>query len=502
MGGILLIEVHLSGVSLLKGYTSGQLTKIKEDLTFPNPDFVSAKKHSRFGTGNIPPYVYYYKIGKHGAIVPRGYNIPFPHKVVSDERTVNNVDYPNLLIKLRDTQQEVVDAFLNKFKEGKRENGVIILPTGKGKSILGIYLARKTSQKALIIVNKDDLVTGWINDAKITLGLRNKEVGLIKGKQFYLGKQLTVTTIQTLSKLPPDKISLLYKEFGMIIVDEFHRSVANIYKVTEYFPSQFKIGLTATALRNDGLQDVLYLLFGNPIYVYEDNAGDKDILPVNVIVKNAPTEFNPPRETRYNKRRKCFETVPIPISDIRKAISGDVRFNTMLTNDVVHEYKQGKSCIVFTHEKEHCRVIRDKLIRKGLPTEQIQLYYGDAKTSKEEMKRLAENKEVMITVATYSIATEGTNVKAWERAFLASTVGNAKDTIQSIGRIRRTKKGKMDCLVYDYRFPYVVSAKNHGLVRDKVYYENDYTVLRRDKGKAKMNAKSKRGFISLRELRN
>jgi superfamily II DNA or RNA helicase len=491
-----MIEVELSGVKLLRGCSPKELSTIKEDLTYDNPDYESAKRHSRFGTGSVPPYVTYYTEGKAGIIVPRGYVIPFPHKIVKDGRLLNtNVRYPKLHIELRDTQKEAVENFLSYYKKEQDERGVIILPTGKGKSILGLYLARKFQQKALIIVQKDDLVDGWTQDAKVIFGLKPKEVGLIKAKDYRIGKHVTVTTIQTLSKLPPEKIRELHKIFGMIIVDEFHHSVARIYSLVEYFPSRFKIGLTATAMRNDGLGGVLYLHFGQIAYEFEDTGQDEDILPVTVKVKNAKTDFNPEREYKYNPRKKRPEIVPIPISTIRKAISFDDSFNTMLVRDIGEEYRKGKSCVVFTHEKEHCRIIREELINRGVPEEHVQLYYGDSKTRKDVMKKRAESKEVFITIATYSIATEGTNVKAWERGFLASTVANEKDTIQAIGRCRRTKTGKSDCIIYDYRFPNVIVAKNHGKIRDKVYKERGYETIGKE---TKKKRKTGRGWGTFR----
>ena len=60
----------------------------------------------------------------------------------------------------------------------------------------------------------------------------------------------------------------------------------------------------------------------------------------------------------------------------------------------------------------------------------IQKFYGGMKETKEEVKRRAESKEVLITLATISIACEGTNVKAWECGFLVSSVANEKDLIQ------------------------------------------------------------------------
>ena len=474
-----MIKVELSNVKLLRGYTPDQLEKIKEDLTFPNPIYENAKAYSRFGVGKIPPYLQYYVEGNGSVAVPRGYQLPFDHVVVKDNRFINNppVKYPKLRIKLRETQQEAANAFLHYYKTTLDDYGVIILPTGKGKSILGLYLAHKFQQRALIIVQKDDLVDGWMKDAKLIFGLKPKEVGLIKSKEFRLGKYITITTIQTLSKLPSEKLRNLHEYFGMVIVDEFHHSIAKIYNIIHYFPARFKIGLTATAMRNDGLEDVLYLYFGQKVYEFKDSGNDEDILPVTVKIRNAPTVFEPEREYRYNSRKKRNEPVPIPISTIRKAIAFDDAFNTMLAKDIIEEYKQGKSCIVFTHEKEHCRTIREFLIERGVLEEHIQLYYGDSNIPKEVIKERAENKEVLITIATYSIATEGTNVKAWERGFLASTVANEKDTIQAIGRCRRTKDGKEDCVIYDYRFPNVVIAKNHGKVRDKVYKENGFTVI-------------------------
>lgn len=471
-----MIEAYLQGTSLLRNCTPEQKAKIKEDLTFPNPAFESAMRHSKFGVGNIPPYVNYYTEGRDGILVPRGYKLPFPYEITEDKRVVNNIEYPPLSVPLRETQTEAVDAFIEKYKTDKAEHGVIILPTGKGKSILGLYLARKMSQRVLVIVQKDDLVDGWTKDAQFLLGLRPNQVGLIKAQTYRVGNQITVTTIQTLSKLPPERLKKLHAIFGMIIVDEFHHSVAKIYQLVEYFPARFKIGLTATAMRNDGLQDVLYLHFGSLVYEYQDQANDEDILPANIIIRNSPTVFEPERKSVYNPRKKRPEYEPIPISTIRKVTSFDPAFNTMLAKDVIKEYEEGKSCVIFTHEKEHCRVIEQYLIERGVPEEQIQLYYGDAKTPKEVMKERAERREVLITIATYSIATEGTNVKSWERGFLASTVANEISTVQAIGRVRRTDKGKLDCIVYDYRFPKVIIAKNHGAIRDRVYKERGYNV--------------------------
>ena len=79
------------------------------------------------------------------------------------------------------------------------------------------------------------------------------------------------------------------------------------------------------------------------------------------------------------------------------------------------------------------------------------------------MKRKAESGEVLVTLATYSIATEGTNVKAWQTAFLVSSMNNAKNTEQAVGRVRRTISGsnKTMSYVYDYHHPKVGVVSRH-----------------------------------------
>lgn len=470
-----MIKVLLKNNMIIKNATERQKEVIREELTFPNPAYANALRFSRFSVTRIPEFLYYYQESNGMLLVPRGYKIPFEYEIEKDDRLISKVDYPKLKIDLRETQREAVAVFEHKLINNIEENGVIVLPTGKGKSILGLYMARRYSQKVLIVVQKDDLINGWRKDAEFIFGLRPKDVGLIKAKEFRIGEQITLTTIQTLSKLPTEEIRKLHEEFGMIIVDEFHRSVAKIYDTVHSFPARFKIGLTATPLRNDGLQGVLYLYFGGQAYAYVDNADDEDILPVQVKIRESKMKYMP--EVPFDN----FGKPKLPnINHIRAVVTESKGFNRRLSHDIFKEFREGKSIIVFTHSQEHCEVIERSLLEhygEYIGEEDIQLYYGKMKIPKEEAIRRAEEKEVLITIATYAIATEGTNVKSWERGFLASSVANEKDTIQAIGRCRRTKKGKEDCIIYDYRFPRVMSLKNHGKIRDKVYDKYDYEVI-------------------------
>ena len=133
---------------------------------------------------------------------------------------------------------------------------------------------------------------------------------------------------------------------------------------------------------------------------------------------------------------------------------------------------------MFIHEKEHIRYMRDLLVSKGVPENMIQLYYGDSKEDDGVMKDRAESKEVLITIATFSKATEGTNVKAWERGFLVTSINDHKNTVQAVGRCRRRKDDKKDVIIYDYEHPRAKGLSNHINTRLKAYKEANADIER------------------------
>lgn len=480
-----MIQVIKGGMNILSNMTNKERKLIEDDLTLNNPAYAQAKRYSRYGYTSVPPYLFYFEsMGRDSLVVPRGYEIKLKHKVVEDTRVKVRVDYPKFKIKLRDTQREAFEAW-----NETREDGMLVLATGKGKSILGTYLGYVTRQKTLIVVQKNDLVDGWTKDIELCTGLTKKDIGLIKAQKFVIGEQYTITTIQTLSKLDPLKLAELYTTFGMVIVDECHHSTAKSYEIFKYFRCRYLIGLTATDNLSNGLREVQYWMFGKVAYRSKESRSDEDILPYTVILRESNLKYNPKPiylfknreidEEEYSRlRARGYKPQRKPLDQQElKALLRDESFNLMVAEDIKGEYLKGKSCIAFLHEKEHIRTLESLLIRVGVPSEQIQLYYGDSKESDSVMKERAESKEVLVTIATFAKATEGTNIKSWSTAFLVTSINNEKNTIQAVGRIRRAKEGKEECLVYDYIHPNVLGLSNHINTRMKAYKASLATVI-------------------------
>lgn len=499
-------SVELSSHLLLRGITKEECAKIEKDLTFKNPQYEKVKKYSKWSTTNVPEYLEYFTIFEDKkqlcARVPIGYNIDISGcKDISDLRVLNKVEFPEFMFKLRGTQDEAKIAYMYSNRNSYPLSGSVQMPTGKGKTILGIYLASVYSAKTLIIVHKDDLVKGWKSD--IEQAFQGKaDVGLIKAKSRKVGKHFTIATIQTLNRLTEKELNILYNTFGLVIQDEMHHCPSTSFEIGNNFNCRYRLGLTATPERSDGLENLMTLFYGDFSFTYSSDGDDEDILQVCVARKRVPIFFDPvvsvkkvPNQSRnfYKLKDLDYQANFDPNYDLKDnevRISGipfrnrpdishmsldgiiTLRPETMelVCRDIYQEYNKGLSCIAFFQQKEQVLSYRDYLIRKGVPESKIGLYYGDNKDC-DIVLDTAENNRQFITLATYSKATEGTNCKQWEVGFLVSSINNGKNTEQAVGRIRRVKfNDKLPVVrLYDYDYSQVYQLKRHTITRETRY---------------------------------
>ena len=221
------MHIVIDNNQLLQGLTEDERTKVKDLLTFDNPKYKQAKKYGRSRYISIPPYLEYYKQYKNGDMeVPLGFNVLQalkPNKFTSETLYKRvDVSFPPIKISLREDQSKAFYAFhsfVRPYSNNYNNMGIIQLPTGKGKTILGLYMSQEFKQKTLILVHKDDLVVGWQNDIRLCFG-DNIDIGLIKAKSRKVGEQFTIATVQTLSKMSEEELSKYTHSFGMVILDE------------------------------------------------------------------------------------------------------------------------------------------------------------------------------------------------------------------------------------------------------------------------------------------
>lgn len=267
-----------------------------------------------------------------------------------------------------------------------------------------------------------------------------------------------------------------------------HHVGLNIFNIINRFNSKYKLGLSATPKRSDGLDFVFDLFFGGIGYKYEAGADDEDICSVKVKVLDSKAVYRPfyfngqvfneadfkkeelPSNITYVEDMDYTLRPKIPYLTIDdSAVKNENTLKMVCEKIIKYYYNSDYSILVLFTQKDHIRLYGEYL-KQYIPEEKVMYYYGDSNESSEEMMKKAENKEVSVTLATYAKATEGTNVKAWEVLFLVSSLNNEKNVEQAIGRIRRRKAGKINpVIVYDVQYSGCYSLRRHYDTRLRVY---------------------------------
>lgn len=274
-----------------------------------------------------------------------------------------------------------------------------------------------------------------------------------------------------------------------------HHVGLNIFNIINKFNSRHKLGLSATPVRSDGLSFVFDLFFGGICYEYKATKDDEDICNVSVEVIDSGFQcryflykgqvfnyydFKPeelPEDIQFLDMIPYKKRPQVPFLTIDDIAVRSSKTRVKVCKKVLEHYRQGHSCLLLFRQKEHINLYY-RYLKLYMPKEKIMLYYGDNKEKFDVLQKKAENREVLVTLATYAKSTEGTNIKAWEVEFLVSSLNDEKNVEQATGRIRRRKEGKIDpVIVYDVRYPECYSLATHYYgARKNVYDALDYSV--------------------------
>ncbi len=159
----------------------------------------------------------------------------------------------NLEIELRDYQQRALDSWISD------KRGCIVMPTGSGKTYVAISAINEISKATLVVVPTLDLLDQWIEKLKI---FGEENIGEFSGRKKEL-KPITVTTYDSAYI----NIEKLGNKFEMLVFDEVHHLPSESYSlIAEMSAAPFRMGLTATYERPDGLHVKLNELVGGKVF--------------------------------------------------------------------------------------------------------------------------------------------------------------------------------------------------------------------------------------------
>jgi superfamily II DNA or RNA helicase len=163
---------------------------------------------------------------------------------------------PTLTVKPRPYQRDAIRSWIS---QGRR--GVVVLPTGAGKTVVAYLAMTEAPVRTLVIVPTIELLRQWRTGLVETAGVPADQVGIVGGGERTV-KPVTVMTYDS-AAMPRRRLDT----FGLLIVDEVHHLPAPTYRaIAEKTSAPWRLGLSATPERSDGGHYDLAELIGSEVY--------------------------------------------------------------------------------------------------------------------------------------------------------------------------------------------------------------------------------------------
>lgn len=165
--------------------------------------------------------------------------------------------------ELRDYQRQAAENFWN------GGSGVVVLPCGAGKTIVGVAAMSLAKATTLILVTSSVSARQWRDELIRTTNLTDEEIGEYSGRRKDV-RPVTIATYQVLTSrrkgVYPHLDLFDTRDWGLIIYDEVHLLPAPVFRFTADLQARRRLGLTATLVREDGNETEVFSLIGPKRY--------------------------------------------------------------------------------------------------------------------------------------------------------------------------------------------------------------------------------------------
>jgi superfamily II DNA or RNA helicase len=337
--------------------------------------------------------------------------------------------------------------------------GVIVLPTGAGKTHVATMAIEMCKRQTLVVVPTLDLMNQWYD---LLVSTFNAEIGLIGGGFYEIGA-ITVTTYASAFRHQ----ERLGNQFGLVIFDEAHHLPGEGYKyAAEFAIAPFRLGLTATPDRTDGGEDFLEELIGKFVFRLEAQQLAGEYL-ADYIIERVEVDLSDEERAAYARERQIY-------TDFRRAKNlpyGQEGWRMFLIQSARSEegrramkaYRNYKKIALGTESKIH--VLQDLLVRHKhdkvlIFTAENEMVYRISndylipaithETNVKERKFWLDafNNGDVLALCTSKVLNEGVNIPDASVAIILSGSGSSREHIQRLGRILR-KKGDKQATLYE-----------------------------------------------------
>ncbi|OXM85877.1 DNA repair helicase XPB [Paenibacillus rigui] len=327
--------------------------------------------------------------------------------------------------QLRDYQASAVDSF---YREGSLQggSGVLVLPCGAGKTVIGIAAMGKLNCATLILTTNSTSVRQWKREILEKTDVTEDMVGEYTGTKKDV-RPITIATYQILTyrKSKDDlfvHMDLFNKrDWGLIVYDEVHLLPAPVFRVTADIQATRRLGLTATLVREDGREEDVFSLVGPKRY----EMPWKDLENKGWIASVTCTEVRIPLPAAEQDIYRCAE------ARHQMRIASENPDKLKIVQELLAKHAGEQTIIIgqyLDQLKAVAKAIGAPLITGEMPHEQREELYG--------LFRRGELHTIVVSkVANFAVDLPDASIAIQ----ISGSFGSRQEEAQRLGRILRPK---------------------------------------------------------------
>ena len=345
-----------------------------------------------------------------------------------DERYRGELINVSFVGALRHDQEVAVSAML------RHDAGVLCAPTAFGKTVTAAALIARRGVNTLVLVHRTELLKQWQERLQAFLGAGKGMVGTIGGGKSKPTGRIDIAVMQSLSRR--GEVNSLVETYGQVIVDECHHVGATSFDaILKRTKAKFVLGLTATPIRRDGQQPIIFMQCGPIRHTAARPASaphDLEVLP-----------------------RSRFSRIDLPttagIQDVFRHLANDLSRTQAIAAEVTMAFEQGRKVLVLTERTEHLEAILSSLAAQRPPP-----FVLHGRMSKKQRTALIAELDALapqaprILLATGKLVGEGFDHPPLDTLVLAMPVSWKGTLQQYAGRLHREHASKTDVRIIDF----------------------------------------------------
>lgn len=347
---------------------------------------------------------------------------------IRDERYTGEPLNVHFAGELRFDQEMAVSAMLH------HDAGVLCAPTAFGKTVTAAAMIARRGVNTLVLVHRTELLKQWQERLQAFLGVGKGVVGSIGGGKAKPTGKIDIAVMQSLSR--QGEVNPLVENYGHVIVDECHHvgavSFDNILKRAK---AKYVLGLTATPIRRDGQQPIIFMQCGPIRYT----ATKPETAPHDLEVMPRP----------LHKRIDLPEGAGI--QDVFRHLANDPERTAAIAADIVGAYGQGRKVLVLTERTEHLDAIHAAI------AQQVATFFVlHGRMSKKQRASMIVDLNALppdaprVLLATGKLVGEGFDHPPLDTLILAMPISWKGTLQQYAGRLHREHATKTDVRIIDF----------------------------------------------------